>query len=81
MPLKNKKAHQAKSQRIQGKKFFEKGFIDHLDDRNDPNWTNEEGSPTDSEFKGDGGWAVSISEREIPQMSQNQRMRVKTLLK
>ena len=68
MPLKSKKARQAKSQRIQGEKFFKKGFIDYLDDRNDPDWVGEEDSDSDSEFEGDGGWAVSISERGMPDL-------------
>ena len=69
MPLKSKKARQAKSQRIQGEKFFKKGFIDYLDDRNDPDWVGKEGSDSDSEFEGDGGWAVSISERGMPDLT------------
>ena len=69
MPLKSKKAHQAKSQRIQGEKFFKKGFIDYLDDRNDPDWVGEEGSDSDSEFEGDSGWVVSISERGMPDLT------------
>ena len=69
MPLKSKKACQAKSQRIQSKKFFNKGFIDHLDDRNDPDWVGEEGLDSDSEFEGDGGWAMSISERGVPDLT------------
>ena len=69
MPLKSKKAHQAKSQRIQGKKLFKKGFTDYLDDRNDPDWVGEEGLDSDSEFEGDGGWVVSISERGMPDLT------------
>ena len=44
MPLKNKKAHQAKTQRVQGEKFFKKGFIDNLDNQNDPDWVDKEDS-------------------------------------
>ena len=62
MPLKKKKARQAKAQRVQGEEFFQKGFIDNLDNRNDPDWVNEEDLDSDSEFDGDGKWAVSISE-------------------
>jgi hypothetical protein len=68
MPLKNKKARQAKKQRVQGEKFFQKGFIDNLDNRNDPDWVDEEDSDSDSEFEGDGGWAVSISEAAMPDL-------------
>jgi hypothetical protein len=68
MPLKNKKAHQAKTQRVQGEKFFKKGFIDNLDNQNDPDWVDEEDSDSDSEFKGDSGWAVSISEPAMPDL-------------
>ena len=66
MPLKKKKAHQAKAQRVQGEKFFKKSFIDNLDNKNDPDWVNEEDSDSDSEF--DGGWAVSISEVVVPDL-------------
>jgi hypothetical protein len=66
MPLKKKKARQAKAQRVQGEKFFKKSFIDNLDNRNDPDWVNEEDSDSDSEF--DGRWAVSISEVVVPDL-------------
>ncbi|KAF8494678.1 hypothetical protein F5888DRAFT_1846203 [Russula emetica] len=66
MPLKNKKARQAKTQRVQGEKFFKKGFINNLDNQNDPDWIDEEDLNSDSEFEGDGGWAVSISEVTVP---------------
>ena len=69
MPLKNKKARQAKAQRVQGEKFFKKGFIDNLDNRNDPDWVDEEEADSDSEFEGDGGWAVSISEAAVPDLA------------
>ena len=69
MPLKSKKARQAKSQRIQGENFFKKGFIDYLDGRNDPDWVGEEGLDSNSEFEGDGGWVVSISERGMPDLT------------
>ena len=69
MPLKSKKACQAKSQRIQGEKFFKKRFIDHLDDRNDPDWVGEEGLDSDLEFEGDGGWAMSILGRGMPDLT------------
>ena len=65
MPLKKKKACQAKAQRVQGEEFFQKGFIDNLDNRNNPDWVNEEDSDSDSEFDGDGRWAVSISEADL----------------
>ena len=68
MPLKKKKARQAKAQRVQGEAFFQKGFIDNLDNRNDPDWVNKEDSDSDSEFDGDGGWAVSISEVVVPDL-------------
>ena len=68
MPLKNKKARQAKTQRFQGEKFFKKGFIDNLDNQNDPDWVDKEDSDSDSEFEGDGGWAVSISEAAMPNL-------------
>ena len=48
--LKKKKACQAKAQRVQGKEFFQKGFIDNLDNRNDPDWVNEEDSDSNVEF-------------------------------
>ena len=35
MPLKNMKAYQAISKKVQGKKFFKKGFINNLDSQND----------------------------------------------
>ena len=41
MPLKNKKAYQAKTQRFQGQKFFKKCFIDILDNQNDPDWAKQ----------------------------------------
>ena len=68
MPLKKKKACQAKAQRVQGEEFFQKGFIDNLDNRNDPDWVNEEDLDSDSEFDGDGRWAVSISEVVVPDL-------------
>ena len=68
MPLKKKKSHQAKAQRVQGEKFFKKCFIDNLDNRNDPDWVNKEDLNTDSEFDGDGGWVVSISEVVVPNL-------------
>ena len=68
MPLKKKKSHQAKAQRVQGEKFFKKGFIDNLDNRNDPDWVNKEDLDTDSEFDGDGRRAVSISEVVVPDL-------------
>ena len=68
MPLKKKKACQAKAQRVQGEKFFKKGFIDNLDNRNDPDWVNKEDLDTDSEFYGDGRWVVSISEVVVPNL-------------
>jgi hypothetical protein len=68
MPLKNKKACQAKAQRVQGEKFFKKGFIDDLENHNDPDWVDEEGSDSDSEFEGSGGWAVSISKAALPDL-------------
>ena len=68
MPLKKKKARQAKAQRVQGEEFFQKGFIDNLDNRNDPDWVNEEDLDSDSEFDGDGRWAVSISEVVVPDL-------------
>jgi len=66
MPLRNKKARQAKAQRVQGENFFKKGFINNLDNLNDPDWVNEEDLDSDSEFEGNGGWAVSISEVTMP---------------
>jgi len=68
MPLKSKKAWQAKTQRVQGKRFFKKGFIDNVDNQNDSDWVPEEDSDSDSEFNGDGGWAVSISEAAMPDL-------------
>ncbi|KAI0246235.1 hypothetical protein BJV78DRAFT_1286618 [Lactifluus subvellereus] len=72
MPLKNKRACQAKTQRVQGGKFFKRAFIDNLDNQNDyrnnPDWVNEEDSDLDSEFDGNGGWAVSISEAVVPDL-------------
>ena len=50
MNLKKKKACQAKAQRVQGKEFFQKGFINNLDNRNDPDWVNEEDSDSNVEF-------------------------------
>src|SRR5882762_6600261 len=41
MPLKNKKACQAKTQRFQCQKFFKRGFIDILDNQNDPDWAKQ----------------------------------------
>jgi len=69
MPLKNKKACQAKTQRFQGEKIFKKGFIDNLDNQNDPDWVNKEDSDSDSEFEGDGRWAVSVSEAAVPDLA------------
>ena len=68
MPLKNKKARQAKAQRVQGEKFFQKGYIDDLENHNDPNWVDEEGLDSDSDFEGSGGWAISISEAALPDL-------------
>ena len=74
MPLKNKKACQAISQR-QSEKIFKKGFIDNLDSQNNPDWVNEANSDSDSEFKGDSGWAVSISKREMPDLTDVSNLR------
>ena len=69
MPRKTKKARQAKAQRTQGENFFKKGFFDNLDIQNDPDWVTEGESDSESEFSGDGGWAVNIAEEEMPNLS------------
>jgi hypothetical protein len=62
MPLRNKKARQAKAQRVQGKKFIKKGFINNLAFQNDPNWVNEGDSDIESESEG-------VTEREMPDLA------------
>jgi len=58
MPLRNKKARQAKAQQVQSKKFIKKGSINNLDIQNDPDWVNKGDSDTKSESE-------SLAEREM----------------